>query len=255
MKYIIDTEEQTLTLDGDGAVQTHRLYTRGAFEELSRQWVRIGWSLRYYHNFSWMGRPVLQLPEDLVRMQEVFYQVQPDLVIETGVFEGGSLLYHATLCEAIGKGRVVGVEVEAGPGVREAIANHRLANRMTLIEGDSTDPGVVGQVRNLVEAGDTTLILLDSDHSRDHVRGELEAYAPLVTPGSYLIVADGIMRDLADVPGGEAGWTTDNPLTAVEDFLAGHPEFEQAQPPWPSHDGSLTENVTYWPDGWLRRRS
>ena len=253
MQYTIDTEAQTFTLQGDGDARTHGLYTREAFEELSRQWVRVGWSLRYYHGFSWMGRPILQLPEDLIRMQEAFHQVQPDLVIETGVFEGGSLVYHATLCEALGKGRVVGVDVDVRPGVREALQSHRLAPRITLIEGDSADPAVVDQVRGLQNAGDTTLVLLDSDHSRDHVRRELEAYAPLVTPGSYLVVADGIMRDLSYVPGGEANWQTDNPLAAVDDFLAAHSEFERARPPRPSQDGPPTDAVTYWPDGWLRR--
>ena len=253
MKYTIDTDAQTFTLEGDGDARTHGLYTQEAFDALSRQWVRVGWSLRYYHSFSCMGRPILQLPEDLVRMQEAFHQVQPDLVIETGVFEGGSLVYHATLCEALGKGRVVGVDVEVRPGVREALQSHRLAPRITLIEGDSADPAVVDQVRGLQNAGDTTLVLLDSDHSRDHVRRELEAYAPLVTPGSYLVVADGIMRDLSDVPGGEANWRSDNPLAAADDFLAGNSDFERARPPRPSQDGPTTDAVTYWPDGWLRR--
>ncbi len=254
MKYIIDTEARTFTLEGDGAARTHGLYTKEAFEELSRQWLRVGWSLRYYHNFAWMERPILQLPEDLVRMQEVFCQVQPDLMIETGVFQGGSLLYHATLCEALGNGRVVGVDISVPAEVRQALANHRLAPRIALIEGDSTNPDVVGQVKNLQRSGETTLVFLDSDHSREHVRRELEAYAPLVTPGSYVVVADGNMPDLADVPGGEAGWRSDNPAAAVNDFLSQHSEFESVRPSWPSHEGPLTENVTYWPGGWLRRR-
>ena len=255
MKYTIDTEARTLTLEGNDGLRTHGLYTQEAFDELSRQWIRVGWSLRYYHGFAWMGRPILQLPEDIVRMQQAFDQVQPDLVIETGVFEGGSLLYYATLCEALGKGRVLGIDVELRPGVREVLEGHRLARRIALIEGDSTDPAVVDQVRGIQNAGDTTLVLLDSDHSREHVRRELEAYAPLVTPGSYLVVADGIMRDLADVPGGDADWGSDNPLAAVDDFLSSHPEFEKVRPPRSNQDIAPAEGVTYWPDGWLRRRS
>ena len=124
---------------------------------------------------------------------------------------------------------------------------------MTDATEPSADPAVVDQVKGLWNAGDTTLVLLDSDHNRRHVRRELEAYAPLVTSGSYLVVADGVMRDLSDVPGGEASWQSDNPLAAVDDFLTTHTEFERVQPPRPSPHGSLTDGVTYWPGGWLRR--
>jgi cephalosporin hydroxylase len=130
-----------------------------------------------------------------------------------------------------------------------------LGSGITLIEGDSASPEVSAQIDKLRKPGETTLVLLDSDHSREHVRKELEAYAPLVTPGSYLIVADTIVRDLGDVPGGEASWAEDNPAAAVDDFLKTHPEFERAPRVPQSGVENLPAAVSYWPGGWLRRRA
>jgi len=254
MKLTLDTDARTLAVEG-GEPATHDLYSREAFEHISRQWVRVGWSLRYYSGFTWMGLPVLQLPDDLVRFQEVFWAVRPTLVIETGVYQGGSLLFHASLCKALGGGRVVGVDITMRPGVRDAISDHMLGSCITLIEGDSASPEVLKRIEGLREPDETTLVLLDSDHSRAHVRKELEAYAPLVTPGSYLIAADTIVRDLADVPGGEASWTEDNPATAVDDFLTVHHEFERVPRAAQTGVGDLPEAVSYWPGGWLRRRA
>ncbi len=121
-------------------------------------------------------------PEDLLRLQEVIYQVQPDVVIETGVFDGGSLLFHASLCESMHKGRVIGIEFEVRKGVREALHDHPLSNRITLLEGDSASPAMVKQVRSMIKPGETcVLVILDSNHTKAHVTAELEAYSkPLV---------------------------------------------------------------------------
>jgi cephalosporin hydroxylase len=253
MKIVIDTAAGTLTQAVDGSETSVGLYTKSAFEALSREWVRVGWSLKYYHNFSWFGLPILQLPEDLLRLQEVVYELRPDVIVETGVFRGGSLLFHATLCQALGRGRVIGIDREIAAADREAISRHLLASRITLLEGDSTDPGVVADVKRLAGAAESVLVILDSCHSREHVARELECYSPFVTKGSYMIATDGIMRDLIDVPGGMPAWKSDNPLEAATEFAARHPEFRQEQPRWLFHDGELTANVTYWPGAWLKR--
>lgn len=253
MKLTIDTDGQQLTCEDAGSQRSLPLYSREAFEMLSLQWVRVGWSLRYYHNFSWFGQPVLQLPEDLVRLQEVVYRVRPQVIIETGVYYAGSLLFHATLLAALGGGRVIGIDREIRAGVREAVREHILGARISMVEGNSVDAAVVAAVAGKIRPGETTLVILDSCHTREHVNRELESYAPLVSTGSYLIATDGIMRELADVPRGEAGWRADNPLAAATEFAARHPEFVQEQPPWLFHDGELTENVTYWPGAWLRK--
>lgn len=255
MNLTINNDDRVLTIEHADGRREVPLYSREAFEAISREWVRIGWSLRYYHTFSWFGRPILQLPEDLVRLQEVVYHVRPDVIVETGVFDGGSLLFHASLCEAMGKGRVIGMDVEIRAGVREALASHPLAHRVTLIEGDSVSPAIVSQVRGMIAAGESALVILDSNHTKAHVAAELEAYAPLVNQGSCIVAADGIMRDLHDVPSGEAEWAHDHPAEAAREFLARHPEFEMRQPEWKVNTSPLTQNVTYWPDGWLWRKA
>jgi cephalosporin hydroxylase len=253
MKIVIDTAAGTLTETRDGTETSVGLFTKAAFETLSREWVRVGWSLKYYHNFSWFGLPILQLPEDLLRLAEVIYQVRPSVIVETGVFRGGSLLFHATLCEALGHGRVIGVDREIAAADRETINRHALGRRITLVEGDSTDPAIVGQVARLIGDSKPVLVILDSCHTAEHVARELECYSRFVSPGSYIIATDGIMRELTDVPGGVQSWNSDNPFVAATEFAVGHPEFSRQQPPWLFHDGPLTENVTYWPGAWLKR--
>jgi cephalosporin hydroxylase len=253
MQLNLDTDSQTLTIVDSGVTTRMPLFTREAFEAISRQWVRVGWSLKYPYTFSWMGRPVIQLPEDMLRMQEVIFRLKPDLIIETGVAHGGSLVFYASLCKAMDKGRVVGVDIEIRPHNRQAIESHALSELITLIEGSSTDPGIVAQVGALVQPGQTVLVILDSNHTYAHVLAELEAYAGMVTPGSYIVATDGIMKDLADVPRGQPGWTHDNPTRAAFEFAQSHPQFIIEQPHWPFNESDLQANITHWPGAWLRR--
>jgi cephalosporin hydroxylase len=253
MKIVINTTAETLTEVNGAAENTVGLYTKEAFEALSLAWVRVGWSLQYYHNFTWFGLPVLQLPEDLLRLQEVIYTLRPAVIVETGVYHGGSLLFHASLLAAMGEGKVIGVDREIPHQTRDALCRHPLAARISLLEGDSADPKIVAQVSDLVGSASPVLVILDSGHTRDHVARELESYAPLVTKGSYIVATDGIMKDIADVPRALPEWKTDNPFEAANDFAVRHPEFRQQPPAWVSHQGVLTENVTYWPGAWLQR--
>lgn len=254
MKLTIDTDARTLVCEGADGRQELPLYSDRAFELLSEAWVKVGWNQRYSYTFSWMGRPIIQLPEDMIRTQEVIHAVQPDVIVETGVAHGGSLIYYASLCKAMGRGRVIGIDIEIRPQNRKAIEAHPLSADITLIEGSSTDPAVVGQVRALVKPGERVLVLLDSNHTKAHVAAELEAYQSMVTPGSYLVATDGIMKDLHDVPRGQPEWTWDHPTAAAQEFAAAHPEFELAQPPWPFNESGLKDNITHWPGAWLRRR-
>ena len=224
-----------------------------AFAAIAEAFTRSGWAARYAYGFSWCGRGVVQLPEDLVRLQEAVYALKPDVLVETGVAHGGSLLFYASLFAAMGHGRVVGVEIQLAPQTRIALETHPLASLLTLVEGSSTDPAVVARVQSLVAPGEHVFLVLDSAHTRDHVRSELEAYAGLIAPGGYIAVADGVMRDLVGLPRSEPGWATDNPAGAVDDFLAAHPEFERGAPDRPYDESGLPEIVTYFRSGWLRR--
>lgn len=254
MNVIINLTQKIMTVQTDGAEQTLPLYSKRAFELLSDLWVKVGWDQKYTYTFTWLGRPIIQLPEDMIRAQEVIYRVQPDVIIETGVAHGGSLVYYASLCKIIGKGRVIGVDIEIRPHNRRAIEAHLLFPLVTLMEGDSVASETVRRVKSLVKPGETVMVFLDSCHTKQHALAELEAYHDLVTPDSYIVATDGIMKDLYDVPSGKPEWAWDNPAAAAAEFVAKHPEFEFEQPAWPFNESELSVNVTHWPGAWLRRK-
>jgi len=249
----IDLEKGTVAVTGNDGERIHPLASPEAFAVISEAWLRCGWDTKYVYGFTWLGRPVIQLPEDLIRVQELVYQVKPDVIVETGVAHGGGQVFFASLCKAIGKGRVIGVDIEIRRHNRAALEAHPLYPLITLIEGSSTDPAVVGKVRSGIAAGEKVLVLLDANHSKDHVLKELEAYGPLVAIGSYIIAADGIMKQLVGAPRTRPEWAWDNPLSAVKEFLARHPEFAPVPPPQPFNEGLVNRPVTYWPNGYLRR--
>jgi len=249
----LDLDAQEIALDGPEGEQRHALASPEAFAILTEAWVRSGWANRYSYTFTWLGRPIIQLPEDLIRLQELVYQLKPDLILETGIAHGGSLVYHAGLCRLVGQGRVIGIDREIRPHNRAAIETHPLAPLITLVEGDSVAPEIVAQVRELIAPGESVLLILDSNHSRGHVLAELEAYAPLVRPGGYVVVADGVMPALTGLPGAGADWSWNNPLSAIAAFLDRHPEFERAPPPCPFNEGGVPSGGSYWPGGYLRR--
>jgi len=255
VRLTIDTEDATLEIVDGEKSRTLPLYSKEAFEAISREWVRVGWNEKYPYTFSWMGRPVIQLPEDMIRIQEVIYQVKPDVILETGVAHGGSLVFYASLCKAMEKGRVIGIDIEIRPHNRAAIEAHELKPLITLIEGSSTDPATVERARALVAPGERVLVILDSCHTKEHVARELVAYADLVAPGSYIVATDGVMRDIYDVPRGAKSWSWDNPAEAAIDFAAAHTEFVLESPAWMFNESELDQPVTHWPCAWLRRKS
>jgi cephalosporin hydroxylase len=254
MRLEADTSTGSLIVtDDDGSSTTLPLYSKESFERLSDLWVTVGWNEKYPYTFSWLGRPVIQLPEDMIRLQEVVHALKPDVIIETGVAHGGSAVFLASLCQVLGRGRVVAVDIEIRPHNRAAIEAHPLADLITLVEGSSTEASVVARVQEEVAGAETVLVVLDSDHSHDHVLAELEAYGPMVTSGSWIVATDGVMRQVADTPRGNDGWTTDNPERAAQTFLSSHPEFVLEQPQWPFNESALDHVVTHWPGAWLRR--
>ena len=253
MKLIIDDDAQTLVVTGAKESRTLALYSKETYELISEVWLKVGWNEKYPYTFTWLGRPIIQSPEDMMRAQEVLYQVQPDVIIETGIAHGGSLIFYASLCEAMGNGRVIGVDIEIRPPNREALENHRLAPRITLIEGSSIDDNTISQVKNQIGAKERVLVILDSCHTYAHVSAELAAYAGLVTVGSYIVATDGSMEFLADVPRGQPSWKVDNPARAARDFAAKHTNFVLESPAWQFNESRLEKANTYWTSAWLRK--
>lgn len=249
----ITIENDIIRVSGPDGVQEHGIGSAEGFRVLSELWLRAGWDTKYVYSFSWMGRPIIQLPEDMVRIQEVIYALRPDVIVETGIAHGGSLIFYASLCKAMEHGRVVGIDIEIRPHNRKAIEAHPLMPYLTLIEGSSVDPLIVGRVAQEVEGAGSVLVLLDSNHTKAHVLAELEAYGPLVTPGSYIVATDGIMSWLGNAPRTQPDWSWNNPRDAAREFVASHPDFVFAEPPFAFNEGEIRERVTYWPDAFIKR--
>ncbi len=249
----IDLEEGWVEDDGESGLERHALDAPEAFAIVSRAWLRCGWDTKYVYSFTWMGRPLIQLPDDMLRIQEAIYRVKPDVILETGIAHGGSLVFYAGLCRSMARGRVIGVDIEIRPHNREAIEQHELFDLITLVEGDSTAESVIDEVRRLIEPAERVLVVLDANHTKEHVLRELEAYSGLVSVGSYIIAADGIMGDLAGAPRTEPTWVEDNPRAAAEAFVAENPCFRIVTPTFLFNEGEITEPVTYWRNGWIER--
>lgn len=254
MKLTIDTKGGTLSVeDGSGKRQVD-LYSKESFDHIARLWTDVGWVRKYSYGFTWMGRPIIQLPDDMVRIQEAIFETKPDVIVETGVAHGGSLLYYASLFQLIGKGRVIGIDIEIRPHNRAAIEAHPLFSRVTLVEGNAVAKETVDRVKSMIIPGEKVMLILDSNHSKGHVASELDAYADLVTPRCYLLVQDGIMSFVAGMPRTGEDWTWNNPLPAIAEFLQKNPGFEPASVPRPFDETEQTPNCTHHPEGWLRRK-
>lgn len=203
---------------------------------------------RYSYNFSWLGRPIIQYPQDMVAMQEIIWRVKPELIIETGVAHGGSLVFYASILELIGGvGRVLGIDIEIRPHNRAAIERNPMAKRIDLIEGSSIDDKVAEEVRRIARGKRPVLVALDSNHTHQHVLRELDIYSPLVTKGSYLVIYDTVVEDMPldffpDRPWGKGN----NPKTAVHEFLARNDRF--------TIDKAMENKllITVAPDGYLK---
>jgi cephalosporin hydroxylase len=250
----IDTERNTVVIEEQAGRREVPLYSDEGFALLSRLWSKVAWNQKYTYGFSWMGRPIIQLPEDMVRIQETIYRTKPDVVIETGVAHGGSLVFYASLFRAMGRGRVIGVDIEIRPHNRAAIEAHELSSLITLVEGSSTAPEILARVRGLISPGERVMVILDSDHSKAHVARELEAYAPLVSEGCYIVATDGVMAEVHDVPRGQQHWRDDNPSAAAREFAQADPRFVLETTPFVFDETLSKLQITHFPEAYLRRR-
>ena len=248
-----------------------------SLKKQSLDWVNSIVPHKYVYNFSWMGRPIIQLPQDIMAVQELIWAVKPDLVIETGIAHGGSLIMSASMlalldyCDAIESGvvldplkparKVLGVDIDIRAHNRQAINQHPMSNRIKMLEGSSIDEKIVAEVGNYAKEFKTVMVFLDSNHTHDHVLAELESYAPLTSVGSYCVVFDTVIEDLKSEYNDEKPWSHgDNAKTAVYEFL---------NPKVSNDSGTVSSNIkfkidkkietklllTVAPDGFLKRIS
>jgi cephalosporin hydroxylase len=204
---------------------------------------------QYSYNFSWMGRPIIQYPQDMIAMQEIIWEVKPDLIIETGIAHGGSLIYYASLLELIGEGEVLGIDIDIREHNRKEIESHPMYKRIKMLQGSSISNEIIDQVKKFAEGKKSVLVCLDSNHTHEHVLSELNLYSSFVTLGSYIVVFDTIVEDL---PQGyfsqKRPWgVSNNPKTAVEEFLKGNRDF--------AIDYSIDQKllISVAPEGYLKK--
>jgi len=219
------------------------------FKENSLKWTQESMEKQYVYNFQWMGRPIIQYPQDILAMQEIFWDVKPDLIIETGIAHGGSIIFSASMLELIGgDGEVVGIDIDIREHNRAKIEGHSMYKRVTLIEGSSTSEEVYEQVKELVKGKQKILVVLDSNHTHEHVLKELNLYGSLVSKNSYLIVLDTFVEDMPKGFFKDRPWDVgNNPKTAVREFLSQHTDFEIDQ----AIEDKLM--ITVAPQGYLKR--
>ncbi len=249
----IDTDAKKIDLTENGSTRSIDLYSKESFEVLSDLWSKVAWNEKYTYTFTWMGIPTVQLPEDVMRLQEVIWRVKPDVIIECGVAHGGGAIMYAAWLKAMGNGRVIGVEVEFRGNHKEQIESHLMGDRIELVVGSSIDPAIVAKVKSMIKPNEKVMVILDSNHSKAHVAAELEAYHDIVTPGSYIVATDGCMEVLYDVPRGKPEWKDDNPSAAAREFVAAHGNFVIDNPVPEFNESELTRTLTHWPDAWIKR--
>lgn len=196
--------------------------------ELAIEWMVHTAKHKYSYNFNWLGRPIIQYPQDILALQEIIFDVKPDVIIETGIAHGGSLIFHASILRLLGNnGRVIGIDIDIREHNRKAIESHFLYPSITLIEGSSTDSEVVERVFHEAKAATCPLVILDSNHTHEHVLAELQLYSPLVRKGSYVIVFDTVVEDFPDAAFQDRPWGKgNNPKTAVKEFMESNDRFE-----------------------------
>lgn len=198
-----------------------KMHADKKFRGLTNEWFNESIRHRYSYNFNWMGRPIIQYPQDVMALQEVIWEVKPDIIVETGIAHGGSLIFSASMLELLGGNRLVlGIDIDIRDHNRQAIESHPMAKRIKMIQGSSTSPETVEQVFKIAGQFRNPLVILDSNHTHEHVEKELDLYSPLVKKGSYLVVLDTVVENLPDELCGDRPWKPgDNPMTALKQFL------------------------------------
>lgn len=237
------------------------LYSKEGFKLLSDLWVKVGWDQKHLYGFSWLGRPIIQLPDDMIRYQEVIWNVKPNVIIETGVAHGGSLIYSASLLKLIENinSKVIGIDIDIRKHNYDAIKQHPLSENIELIVGSSIDKKIIDEVKKHLKEDDKVLVVLDSCHDYSHVLEELKLYSPLVTKGSYIICTDGIQKDLSDSPRAISEykesntWSKNNPYNAILDFIENSNDFEISEPAFPFNESDIDFRITHWPSAYLKK--
>ncbi|NHI94816.1 MAG: cephalosporin hydroxylase [Candidatus Lokiarchaeota archaeon] len=214
----------------------------------AKQWTRTGWENKISYEITWLGVPIIQLPNDMILMQELIFEIKPDFIIECGIAHGGSLIYYASLLELLGKGKIIGIDIEIRPHNKKMIESHPMIKRIKLIEGSSISQDTIEKIKNEIIPNSKVIVCLDSNHNKSHVLKELDLYKNFISSGGYIVVFDTIMPELLGLQGAQDDWDKNNPLEAINEFLTINKNFE------------IDETyhklfVSYCKNGFLRKKS
>ena len=242
-------KDKTKELENERIERVRSYRNKQEFFELGKKFLEESMPLKYSYNFSWLGRPIIQYPQDIVATQELIWEVKPDLIIETGIAHGGSLILYSSILELIGgQGEVIGIDIDIRQHNRNAIEEHPMFKRITLLEGSSISTHIIEEVRKRTEGKEKIMVFLDSSHSHEHVLKELELYSPFVSLYSYLIVFDTLIEDIPDRYSDHRPWGVgNNPKTAIKEFLKKRNDFIIER------DIESKIIITTCPDGFLKR--
>ena len=233
----------------------YHISSKKAFELISNLWLRSGWDTKYVYSFSWLGRPIIQLPDDLIRIQEIIFKVKPTAIIETGIAHGGGLIFYASLMSTMMKKfKIIGIDIDIRKHNRKSIQEHPMFKNIKMYEGSSTDLNIFEKVKKNISKKDRVLVILDSNHSTEHVFTELNLYSRLVTKNSYIVACDGIQKAMYKAARSKSDWHTNNPLTAIKKFLKENKKFKILKNNFIFNESKLDKNyVTYWPNAYLKK--
>lgn len=256
---IVDWETGIIDRDGE----RFSIKTPEAFDIISEAYLKIGWQNKHVYSFTWMGRPVIQLPEDLIRVQELIYDIKPDFIIETGIAHGGSLIFYASLLRAMGKGKVVGVDIDIREHNRKEIEKSEVSDLITMFQGSSVDVDIIESIADKISSSGikdpVIMVLLDSCHTKEHTLRELNVYCGFLNVGSYIIACDGgIMELVSGMPGAikaDTDWGTNNPKAAAKEFVEKNKDFVLIDPEFRFNEGSVSTWNSYWGGGIIKRVS
>ena len=249
---------QKLIIEKDYIYKGNSKYHVGskkAFELISNLWLRSGWDTKYVYSFAWLGRPIIQLPDDLIRIQEIIFKVKPTIIIETGIAHGGGLIFYASILNSMMKKfKVIGVDIDIRKHNRKAIKAHPMYKNIKMYQGSSIDRKIFSKVEKNISKKDKVLVILDSNHSTEHVTSELNSYSKLVTKNYFIVACDGIQKAMHKAARSKSDWYTNNPITAINNFLKNNKNFKTSNNHFIFNESKINKNyVTYWPNAYLKK--
>jgi cephalosporin hydroxylase len=253
---IVDYDKKLVIVQDELGEHEFEFDTQDAFDHIGKAMLRVGWDTKYVYGFTWLGRPIIQLPDDIVTLQELIFQVKPTAIVEVGVAHGGSLILYASLVKAMDwKCNIIGIDIEIRKHNRKAIEEHVLSSYITLIEGDSVSQDTVDNVASVIANEDRVLVFLDGNHDKEHVLKELELYSKFVSVGSYIVAMDGIRREVIGGLRTQEDWSWNNPANAAEEFVEKNKNFSIVNVNKLFNEGLIGKPLTYLPSAYIRRDS